>query len=409
MNRTRAVATGTIIGLMGLFHALTAAQEPFVTLDSLAGKAEVRRAGQDRWGAANVGLKLYNNDMVRVLDSSTARLDWHNGGSVFVHANSQMLVNLHADTVNDVRVKHATVFFGAVFFVLKKALPRALTTRYNTKIYTPTAVLSIRGTSFEVGVDRKSGATDVRVISGTVLVGNILKKESVFLSAGYQTSIAMNADPVVPKALMDERIDSLKVWVPPEVIGVELKKQIAEVKRAKREITDKLAHKLLVLPFANTSSYRGSWDLSAALPKFLAARLRKDHKPLEVSVAKKAGGDPVEAGQDNEARFVLSGEIRGFDILKRAEITAEADQYREYAVARVKLHLQLVDVKEKKMEWESEVTGEVSGNITGNSWPAIAKKKLDPADKGFSSTILARAIDQTLDRSSTQIGRYLDK
>jgi TolB-like protein len=397
----------TALTLLLLFTAAGFA-DTYVVIDSLSGKANLQRAGRTDWMNARKGIKLFNNDMIRVNEKSIARLRWVNGSDVYVNENTQMRVNLRSDSTNNIVVKHATVFFGAAFFVIKKALPKALSMQHNTKIYTPTAVLSIRGTSFEVAVDKDNGETDVRVLNGTVLVGNILKRESFFLSAGSQTKVAMNEDPERPKALLDKSITTLKTWIPPEVIGFEIEKQLAQGKRDRKAIKGKLEQSVLVLPLINASQYKGAWDLSAAMSGYLADRIKSHDENLEVKIDSGSIEDLVATGKEHKVRFVIAGEITGFDIVQHAEISAKADSYREYSVARVRLHIQLVDVAQDKMVWGGNVTGDVSGKVgKKNSWQEIGKLPFDLTDRKFASTIVGQAVDQSLEESAATIMRYV--
>ncbi|MBD3391160.1 MAG: hypothetical protein GF418_03800 [Chitinivibrionales bacterium] len=385
-----------------------AVQGAHVLIDSLVGKAQVQRAGHQNWVPCKKGAKLYNNDVLRVMKDSHARLLWTDGSVMYIHPNSQVLMNLYEDTVHNFVTRHATVFFGAVFFVIKEVLPRAISKRYDTKVYTPTAVLSIRGTSFEVRVEKSGGATDVSVLNGTVLVGNIIRKESVFLSAGYKTSVALGQDPVRPEAIVKKEIAVLKTWVPPHVIGAEMKDQIAQAKKDHYTITGKLEDKVLVMPFTNASSYSGGWDIGEVLSSFMAERMGQSLKGMTVMAHGKRADDIMKTGEEKKARFVLTGEIRNFDIVQRATISVSADEYKEYCIARVRIYMQLVDVQGRKLVLAKEVSGEVSGNnVPANTWKSIGKHTFSMRDKKFSNTILAKAIDQAVEQSTGDVSRYL--
>ena len=68
--------------------------DPVVLLDSIAGKAEILKAGKQHWSSATKGMKLFNNDMIHVLEKSKARLQWPDGSSTFVSQNTQILINV---------------------------------------------------------------------------------------------------------------------------------------------------------------------------------------------------------------------------------------------------------------------------------------------------------------------------
>ena len=398
-----------ILMLFSLFTMIYSAEEPFVVLDSLKGKAEVQRAGQQKWVLIGKEGKLFNNDIIRVLDKSVVRLIWQNGSIIYVNSNSQLLINLHQDTINNIFTNYATVFFGAVYFIVKKTLPREVFTRQETKVYTPTAILAIRGTSFSVNVDKKSGFTQVGIINGTVLVKNILKTQSLFLSAGYQTKVAMNADPLIPEPFLKKEINLLKTWVPPEVIIKEMNLQIAQAKSDYATITGKLEEKIVVVPFGNNSIYKGKWPIGKKIAAMLAENIRlKNRVDCNTISPPEAETDPLKIGLKENARFVITGEIERFEIIRRAEITAAADKYQELSIAKICLRIHLIDAEAKKEIYQNDFCQDASGkNIEGNSWKYVETLEFDLNNQAFTSSILGKALNATLDQSSAHLSRHM--
>jgi len=408
MDNPRRILRASLLSAVVFACISSASESSFALLDSLSGKAEVQRAGQQRWLPAKQGIKLYDNDVLRVMENSNARLIWSDGSVMYVHPNSQVLMNLYTGTANNLVTRHATVFFGAVFFVIKEILPRGIATRYDTKVYTPTAILSIRGTSFEVRVEQASGATEIGVLNGTVLVGNILKQQSIFLAAGYATRVGMNADPIQPKPMVQKDIESLKTWVPTAVIDAEMKQQTAQSKKDLYTITGKLEDKVLVFPFENLSSYEGGWDVGGVVASFMADKIGQNIPGVSVVKSQTKTVDVIKAGEAQTSRYVLSGEIRMFDIIQRASISADAGEYTEFCIAKVRIFLQLVDVQSRRLVFAKEVAGEVSGkNTPENTWKEIARQTFSMNDPAFSGTILAKAIVSAVDQTTADISRYL--
>ena len=72
------------------------AREACATVDSLTGAAEVQKSGQQQWRPIALGSKLGNNNIVRARDKSFLRISWPDGATSFVHANSQVLINLYS-------------------------------------------------------------------------------------------------------------------------------------------------------------------------------------------------------------------------------------------------------------------------------------------------------------------------
>jgi FecR protein len=378
----------------------------FATIDSLTGKAEVQRAGTQSWQKAAVGEKLYNNDMIRVLDKSSARLGWPDQSASYMHENSQLMLAFYEGDVSTIISRHITVMYGAVFFVIREILPKSLIKQYDTKIFTPTAVVSLRGTSFLVEVDDASKSSTVKVIRGTVLVRNILKNTSVFVSAGFKTTVEITKDPSGPNALLDKEIDSLKQWVPVPVIDQEMALQLAKAGRDHDVITGGLKDKIIILPFANSSKYTGPWNIQSGIARMLSEQLKHGH--LTIEVIDSAGQDPLVAGVRNNARFVVAGEVLDFDIVQHAEIAATADEYREYYMANVRISVQIVNVADKRVIFESQFSSDKTGaNVKENSWQNISKMGFSLGDQQFVKSILGIAVSQVIEQVSEKLNRII--
>ena len=383
-------------------------EEPWVIIDSITGKAEVQRAGQKEWILINKNTKLFNNDILRVHDKSHAKLLWKNGSIVYVNSNSQILINLHQDTINNMVSQYATVFFGAVYFIIKKTLPKAITSRFSTKIYTPTAILAIRGTSFSVDVEKENGTTRVGVINGIVLVNNILKSNSLFLSAGYKTEIGLNEDPILPIPILKEDIEKLKKWIPPKILMEEMGTQIAQARKDHITITGKLDDKIVLLPFSNISTYNGKWPIQEQIRKLIAENIKNTHQiQCIIPSSIDPDADPFNIGIKNRSKYVVAGEIVRFEIIQKAEMTASADRYREFSIANVCITIQLIDVENKKLLFKNDICGEViAKNIEKNRWPHIRKLPFDFNNELFAASIIGKALNQALEQTTTQLFRY---
>jgi hypothetical protein len=394
--------------ILALFLVSTAGAELCVVIDSIKGAAEVQRAGRQQWQKAEKKMKLYNNDIIHVLADGYACLAWPDGSQTFVHQNSQMLINLTAETPpRDKIFSHATVFFGAVFFLVKKIAPRGLFDDSDMRIYTPTAVMSIRGTAFGVMVNKTTGATTIKVVSGTVQVRNILKTVSLFLGPAYQTTVSMNNDPLPPSAVLKADLDSLKIWMPGSIITGEMEKQVAQARKNQLTMTGKLADKCVITLLTNNSNYHGAWPVAKLMTKTLASRLSKAKPNLSFMIKDSLEYDPFEMARKDSARFVIVGSIEVFDITQHAEISARADEYREYANAVVQMRLRLLDAASGKQLAEETCAGEVANkNALENSWQKVNKLKFDLADKKFAASVLCIALNLALEQAEQKIVKY---
>jgi hypothetical protein len=391
-----------------IFSASTAASdEVYAVLDSLAGTAQIQKAGQQKWREAACRAKLGGNDIVRVLDSSFARVRLPDGSTTFVRANSQIMITFYESREPNILSTHITVLFGAAFFVIKEILPKALTRSFDTKIYTPTSVVAIRGTSFCMEVDPKNGATVVKVTNGTVQVRNILKDAYSFISPGFKTAIELKIDPIVSTPVLDQELAQLKTWVPPPVIEKEIQAQLAKAKRDHDVLTSDFKDKIVIMPFVNRSKYAGKWEIGTGFAEQLSEQLRMSNKETVLYKADSSGADPLRVGGAEKARLVVLGEIEDFDIIQRAEITAAADEYKEYYLAKVHVRVTLIDVAQNKTAFEKDFTGETRGkNVKDNSWQKIGAFSFDQKDSRFTKSILGSSTLQVLDQAVEKIVQW---
>lgn len=396
------------LAFLSAFMPLSALSRPAYDVDSLEGKVEIRRAGQTRWELLKPAMSLGSNDVIRVHDGSSVRLGSQDGSTLYVRENTQMQVTLAGGESSGVLSRHTTIFFGAVFFVIKSTLPHNVVKRYDVKVFSPTAVVAVRGTSFSVEVDKETGATRTQVINGTVQIRNILQNTASFMAAPYYAVVAMKTMAIHPEPMTISNVDTLKLWVPEKEIGAQLVAQVQQSRRDRRIITGRGERVLAVIPFANNSNYGGEWPIGTALAENLAVSLGKLYPEMDAIVAGTAGEDPLGAGKRENARFVVSGAIEVFDVVQYARVSVQADAYREFNVGRVKASIQLIDVIENKVLYEGSVMGEVSGrNDPQNTWQHIGTLAFNVDKGGFASSILGQATRQALDQTNEQLQKYI--
>ena len=87
MFRPHPKALATFVLLFCCMQVGASIAESHVVLDSLVGTAQIQRAGQQKWQPAKVGIKLFNNDVLRVLDNSHTRLIWSDGSIMYVRSD----------------------------------------------------------------------------------------------------------------------------------------------------------------------------------------------------------------------------------------------------------------------------------------------------------------------------------
>ncbi len=384
-----------------------ASKEMFASIDSLVGAAEIQKSGQQKWEKAGLSAKLRGNDIIRVGDKSFVRLALPDGSTTFIRANSQIMVNFFDSSEPNIFSTHVTVLFGAVFFVIKEVLPKALTKTFDTKVYSPTTVVSVRGTSFSVDVDPKSGTTAVRVINGTVQVRNIIKDASSFISPGFKTTVEMKTDPIAASALLDNELSDLKTWVPPPVFDREVTAQLARALRDHQVLSGDFKDKFIIMPFYNRSKYSGKWDIRLGFAEQMVEQLNLSNKNAVIPKIDSFPRDPLKIGEAEKARFVIVGDVEDFDITQHAEITASADEYKEFYIAKVRLRVQLIDVAARKTVFDKTFTGETRGkNSKENSWQKIGALAFSSKDTRFAKSILGSSTQQAIEQSVEKVVQW---
>jgi hypothetical protein len=390
----RNVMLSILILLIGT-GAVFSEEKKCIVIDSLCGLAEVQRAGQNDWTFCKVNQKLFNNDAFRVLDKGLARLRWPDGSVAYVHKNTQIVVNLLARKDGS-SLSHTTILLGAIFFVVKKMVPSELVN--DTKVYTPTAVIAIRGTSFLVDV--KNNLTCVKMVCGTVLAGNIKKNVSMYLGAAFKTVITPDTDPIIPTAVLNEDLDSIKMWVPSQIINLEMEKQQVEAKRNFTILSGKLDEKCVVVSFTDNSGYQGHWNIRQQVPQAFVRVIKEHHPQMNISYTDTAGPDLLADAYKHNTRYIVSGTIETFSLTPRAAISVRADQYSETLTANVKIRLEVVDAAEKKVISEENLVGEITRKRKdGDGWDQLKNIPFNYDDEKFRSSLIGVALKQALEQS----------
>jgi hypothetical protein len=380
------------------FTGVPSAATPNVILDSLSGNAEVQRAGTTRWKPVKPGSLLYNNDVIRIFPKGYGRVQWPDKSVVHMKGGSQILVNIGQPKTTEKLLNYATVFMGSVFFVIKKSMP--LPRKENIQIYTPTTVISIRGTSFSLDVAPETGTTALKVVCGTVRVSCIAKHASAFVSAPYKTTVEKMTDPIISNPMHDAEIDSLRAWVPDTVISRELSLHLAEGKRNQMIISGRMEKKCIITPFKNSSTYRGEWDLSHRIPEMLSERLRNVSPHCKISVSDSGLQPSSDTGSKSGQQYRIAGSVTFLDIVNHAEITVRADEYRERSNARVQIDLTLFDVTGDTELLQTTVTGEYSGKKSvENSMKTIGAMEFNLENEEFAGSLIGVALKQALEQA----------
>ncbi len=188
--------------LLALCLALAQEQQPqtaalpvgSATVDDIKGDVFVRSAAQVAPAPAQRG---------QVLEAESI-LETRNGSAVLHLADgSQVLVKAKSRVVIKAPEKSGGSFFDLVLGKIVATVKKRLGASPSFRMGTPTAVITVRGTKFEVNVDPK-GKTYVHVQEGVVEVFSLaVPGRPIILRPGYWTNVDPGRAPAEPHSMSE--------------------------------------------------------------------------------------------------------------------------------------------------------------------------------------------------------------
>lgn len=385
----------TMFYLLIYTGAVLSAEPPFIIIDSLSGRAEVQRESSFKWQLVLPGEKLFNNDQLRSLQASHIRLKYGDSTRIFINHNSQLKVNLIKSTSSI--ISHITLISGTAFFDVFNTSSKQL--KNSISVYSPAVKASPLESSFLFSL-QPNKSTEIQLLHGTLPVSKTIDGQNIFLGSPFKTTIGLNHDPFHQSALLQHEIDSLKAWIPPVVIDKIMEKQVIKWRRNFQILNGRLEDKCLITLLKNRSEYKGSWKIESNISRFLAWKLQSANRKTRSELFDSIVTDPIDLASTKKARFLITGEILSLNVLQHAEISAQADEYRESRIARVKLNISLIETQSADTLMSKTFTGEISQKRKNeNSWESLQLLSFDLQDSTFSSSILGLAITLALDQA----------
>jgi hypothetical protein len=195
----------TLIGVV-LYGAFAVAQEasqapatsaPYAgaTISDFKGKVSIQLPAQAF--AAPVRGEILPPDTTVSTDEGRLLLKLSDGSDVLVRAHTKLLLKQPEAS----GWKYFQLLVGRVRTQIQKRIGGSPA----FQIGTPSAVISVRGTKFDVEVDRR-GFTEVDVDEGVVELEAVTGRgESVMITAGFSSRVGMETGPEVPRPTQDLR------------------------------------------------------------------------------------------------------------------------------------------------------------------------------------------------------------
>jgi hypothetical protein len=231
----------------------------------IEGEVEYSEGNSDEFAALKKDMELYAEDSIRV-KKGMARIRLWDDSTVVVSENSEVILNGTSDLVNG--SPSITIVYGNANLLIE---PRS-EGQDLFKVYSPSAILSVLGTEFEVGV-ADSGKVKVGVEDGTVSVSDPSGNKSLNIVKGKQTVIDLNGKIQKPSSFDPEK-NSLAKWQVQQL--AEAQKKASEIIKVTSKRLEELKAQMDKYKEAVAKLEKKSKELSEK-----AQELEKANKPVE--------------------------------------------------------------------------------------------------------------------------------
>jgi hypothetical protein len=177
--------SGCLVGLgiaLALSEVCFAKQDRLGSITSVSGTVEVKRTKDTEWTKAELNMPVHFGDQVKTLEDGNITITFLDESLMTVQPNTHVALNTIISPFE--KRNSVLLFFGRIW---NKARRKIVQMR-GYEVQTPTAVLGVRGTEFEVG-SYEDGTTLVRVASGGVMVDSEAARSTVYENQGAQVSL----------------------------------------------------------------------------------------------------------------------------------------------------------------------------------------------------------------------------
>jgi hypothetical protein len=178
---------------------------------SWSGRVEFRKFGTDIWVPARAGMQIDTGDAVRTLGDYRDNAELLLPGGRVVRMNGDTIIQApiwepsidrKEGLTEENALKALQIIKGRVWLFLDKMQ------HPSSYVTTPNAIAGVKGTEFEVIVD-KNGSTTFNVITGVVEVSDSKMTKTVTLNAGQTTAVPTQGTPTAPASF---DVKSLNRW-----------------------------------------------------------------------------------------------------------------------------------------------------------------------------------------------------
>ncbi len=193
MKFTRLI--GLIILGLALSSFIQSGQRSSARIKFMLGKVELMRQGQTKWQKVRFNQKIFEGDRLRTALNSRVELQMPDGSVIKINENSMFDVKEIKTDENEKSDRQSfTLWVGSLFAKFQKIVEQ----RQSRRIETPSAVVAVRGTEFDLQVDQQQ-TTVVRVYKGKVSLRSKTAAGEVFVGANQESKVERGKPPTPPR------------------------------------------------------------------------------------------------------------------------------------------------------------------------------------------------------------------
>lgn len=186
---------GLIILGLALSSFIQSGQRSAAKVKFMLGTVELMRQGQTSWQKVRFHQKVYEGDRLRTALNSRVELQMPDGSVIKINENSMFDVKEIKTAENEQSDRQSfTLWVGSLFAKFQKIVEQ----RQSREIETPSAVVAVRGTEFDLQVDRQQ-TTVVRVYDGKVSLRSKTVSGEVLVGVNQESKVERGKPPTPPR------------------------------------------------------------------------------------------------------------------------------------------------------------------------------------------------------------------
>ncbi len=161
----------------------------------LLGNVQLMRQGKTSWSKLRFNQRVFEGDRIRTALNARVELQMPDGSVIKINENSMFDVKEIRTPQNEREDKMKfTLWVGSIFAKFQKIIEQ----RQSREVESPSAVVAVRGTEFDMEVDQQQ-TTTVRVYEGRVALRSKQVAGEVLVGSNQQAKVEKGKPPTPPK------------------------------------------------------------------------------------------------------------------------------------------------------------------------------------------------------------------